>query len=317
MRRWITHVVMASSLALLAACETVPGFNLGTPSDVGPPLSSGLPETRPPSEASAALALYYQRLQNDLLVQGLLRTDGGGPDTPYSDTMLARNFEQIAFFDEYAQGAGFSQSDGTAGTLKRWAAPVRFNLEFGPGVTPGEQHQDRASVSSYARRLARATGHPIGLSRSSANFHVLFMGEDDAELIEERVRSLVPGITPKVLSVFTNLPREVYCLVVAFSSAPGTSTYGSAVALIRAEQSGLMRRACIHEELAQGLGLANDSPAARPSIFNDDEEFALLTTHDAHLLAMLYDQRFTPGMSLDAARPLIRQIAKDRLEPTG
>ena len=72
---------------------------------------------------------------------------------------------------------------------------------------------------------------------------------------------------------------------------------------------------CIHEELAQGLGLANDSPAARPSIFNDDDEFALLTTHDTHLLGMLYDKRLQTGMTLDAARPIIRQMARERLGP--
>ncbi|MFC6759183.1 hypothetical protein ACFQFQ_06230 [Sulfitobacter porphyrae] len=35
------------------------------------------------------------------LSQGLLRQDGGGLDTPYTASVLARNFEQIAFFNEY------------------------------------------------------------------------------------------------------------------------------------------------------------------------------------------------------------------------
>ena len=47
----------------------------------------------------------------------------------------------------------------------------------------------------------------------------------------------------------------------------------AAVAIVRGEHPDLMRLSCIHEELAQGLGLANDSPYARPSVFNDDEEF--------------------------------------------
>ena len=69
-----------------------------------------------------------------------------------------------------------------------------------------------------------------------------------------------------------------------------------------------MRKACFHEELAQGLGLANDSPAARPSIFNDDEEFALLTDHDASLLRLLYHPDLTPGMTPDEARPILRRL---------
>ena len=70
--------------------------------------------------------------------------------------------------------------------------------------------------------------------------------------------------------------------------------------MIRAEHPDLLRLSCLHEEIAQGLGLSNDSPAARPSIFNDDEEFALLTRHDELLLTMLYDPRMIPGMSVDA-----------------
>ena len=62
--------------------------------------------------------------------------------------------------------------------------------------------------------------------------------------------------------------------------------------------------------MAQGLGLPNDSPLARPSIFNDDEEFALLTRHDELLLTMLYDDRLTPGMTPDEARPVLQQLAQ-------
>ncbi len=85
------------------------------------------------------------------------------------------------------------------------------------------------------------------------------------------------------------------------------------MAVIRAENPGLLRLSCIHEELAQGLGLANDSPTARPSIFNDDEEFALLTTHDELLLRILYDRRLSPGMEAETARPVVNTIARELL----
>ncbi len=81
------------------------------------------------------------------------------------------------------------------------------------------------------------------------------------------------------------------------------------MAFVRAEHPDLMRRSCFHEEMAQGMGLANDSPAARPSIFNDDDEFALLTTHDEMLLRMLYNPRLRPGMTPDQARPIASEIA--------
>ena len=80
---------------------------------------------------------------------------------------------------------------------------------------------------------------------------------------------------------------------------------------MRAEQPDLMRLSCIHEEIAQGLGLPNDSPRARPSIFNDDDEFALLTSHDEKLLTMLYDPRLKPGMTAQEAAPVVRIIARE------
>ena len=86
--------------------------------------------------------------------------------------------------------------------------------------------------------------------------------------------------------------------------------YTHAIAMIRAEHPPLMQRACIEEELAQGLGLANDSPYARPSIFNDEDEFATLTSMDAVMLQILYDPRLRPGMTLDEARPYLYEIAE-------
>ncbi|MEL7179999.1 MAG: DUF2927 domain-containing protein, partial [Pseudomonadota bacterium] len=56
-------------------------------------------------------------------------------------------------------------------------------------------------------------------------------------------------------------------------------------------------------------------PGARPSIFNDDDEFALLTTHDELLLRMLYDARLQTGMDPAIAAPIARQIAREYLAP--
>ena len=88
-----------------------------------------------------------------------------------------------------------------------------------------------------------------------------------------------------------------------------------AVAVIRAELPPLLRLACIHEELAQGLGLANDSQTARPSIFNDDDEFGLLTGMDEKLLRMLYDIRLKPGQDADSAMPTVNDLARSLTAP--
>lgn len=288
--------------------------------ELSPPRTAVIdPELAPPpsemtrSLRSEQLSRYYGRLQADLVAQGLLRTDGGGPDTPYTAEVLARNFEQIAFFDEYAQGAGLTTpTNGDAGQLRRWNGPVRMDVTFGASVPENRRSEDLASVQNYINRLARVTRHPIDFA-NSGNFHVLFMGEDDREEMERVLREKVPNISDRTVQVITTLPRSIHCLVVAFSGSSNPYAYTRAVAVIRAEHPDLIRLSCVHEELAQGLGLANDSPQARPSIFNDDDEFALLTSHDEKLLAMLYDPRLRPGLDAETARPIVRILAREQM----
>ena len=95
----------------------------------------------------------------------------------------------------------------------------------------------------------------------------------------------------------------------AFPDPVNPATYETALVLVKAEQGPRMRESCIHEEMAQAMGLANDYRNACPSIFNDDDEFGLLTTHDENLLRMLYDPRLTPGMSRAEALPFLPTIA--------
>ncbi|MFD1341639.1 DUF2927 domain-containing protein [Litorisediminicola beolgyonensis] len=274
------------------------------------------PEPPPaPSAESLELARYYTRLETDLVAQGLLRTDGGGVDTPFTATQLVRDFERIALADEYESGAGLRPASGALGRVKKWTQPIRFDTEFGPAVPAEKRTRDRAALERYVARLARVTGHPMSFSAANPNFHVLFMSEDDRARLTSRIKSLVPGIDPATLAVLNRLPRSIHCLVIAFPERQGGYSYGKAIALIRSEHPELLTKTCIHEEIAQGLGLANDSPAARPSIFNDDDEFALLTTHDELLLRMLYDARLSPGMDADEVRPIIREIAVELTEP--
>nr|WP_209839334.1 DUF2927 domain-containing protein [Rubellimicrobium aerolatum] len=267
---------------------------------------------RPPSLESLELARYYERLQEDLLAQGLLRGDAGGPDTPFTDTMLARNFIAIALFDEYVQGADTAAPDPRQAMLRRWDRPIRMQMVFGPSVAADQAVKDRASVAAYAARLSRLTGVPIEQVDKDANFHVAVLSEDDRRDFGAQLRDMVPGIADSSVRAFVNLPRSTLCLVIAFGTGEG-SGYSQAVALIRAEHPDLLRTACIHEELAQGMGLANDSPKARPSIFNDDEEFGLLTRHDELLLRMLYDPRLRTGMTLEEAEPVVRPLAAEMM----
>ncbi len=301
-----------------------------TACDALPPQSSAKPQSRPAGLAAPAampapvaqspksreLAVYYARVQSDLLNRGLLRVDGGGVDTPYGVRELARNFERIAFYDEYRQTGGFERADGPAGGLRKWTKPVRMVVEFGASVPQGQRQPDATVVTQYANRLARITNHPISVNPTNPNFHVLIVGEDDRARLLERIREIEPGVDAATLQMIRTLPRSIHCVVAAFAARADGNVYNRAIAVIRAEHPDLTRKACIHEELAQGLGLANDSPRARPSIFNDDDEFALLTSHDEELLRLLYNPALTPGMSAEAARPIVQQLLAGRMGPS-
>lgn len=307
---WKTAALLG--LLSLAACTVAPPPVPETPPTARPEDPAPEPEVLEPSPASQSLATFYRRLQNDLLTQGLLRGDGGGSDTPFTDSQLARNFIRIALFDEYVTDGDILRPQATLSRLRRWDQPVRMAVEFGASVPPDQRIRDQNTVATYAGRISRAAGLPITLTDRNPNFHVLILSEDDRLNYTDRFREIVPGIAPSSLRAITNLPREQLCIVVAFSEG-GSASYSKAIAIVRAEHPDLLRTSCFHEELAQGLGLANDSPQARPSIFNDDEEFALLTRHDELLLQMLYDDRFTTGMSAAEAAPIARTIAKELL----
>jgi Protein of unknown function (DUF2927) len=295
-----------AALVLLSAC--VP--NTQQVSLVPESRPDVIPATyRPPSVESAELRNYYRVLQQDLLTRGLLRTDGGGPETPFDADDLAAHFEEIAFYNEYAGRSG----SGLTGGLSRWSGPVKLVADFGPSVPESQRQRDAGVLSAYGARLSRITGHSVTTAQKRGNFHVIFASADDRAFVAEKVRELLPNLSASDLQLFVNPPRTHYCFVLAGGPQGAPFDYIRGVALIRAEHPDLVRDSCIHEEVAQGMGLLNDTPRARPSIFNDDDEFAFLTTHDELLLKMLYDPRLRTGMSADEARPIIRILAREAM----
>ncbi len=267
----------------------------------------------PPSAESEAFARYFRNVEGRLVRDGLLRTDGGQADAPFNAATLAANFERIALFNEYALSGGRFVAQQTPSTLRRWTGPVRIQPHFGASVDAAQRAEDRSVLSTYAARLGRVTGHPVSMVNSGGNFHVLYLNRDEQLTAGPLVRQLMPGINDATVREIESLSRSIFCSVYSFSESSTRPVYVAAIAIIRHEHPDLLRRSCVHEEIAQGLGLPNDSPAARPSIFNDDDEFALLTPHDELLLRMLYDRRLQIGMTPDAARATARTIAEEYL----
>jgi hypothetical protein len=295
------------SLVALAACLVLAACDLmGTGAKLpAPPVPVSPAE---PTPQSAAAAIYYAQVQQLLLSQGLLRTDAGS-DIPVSARSLTDNFMRIALFDEYRRGSGGFVREETASRLRRWEAPIRVGVRFGPSVAADRQATDRARISSFVARLAQTTGHPMSVDDRNPNFFIYVVSEDEREALGPAINAALPGLSPTEVAGITQMPRSTYCLVYAMAEG-NSGAYTRAFAVIRAEHPDLLRLSCLHEEMTQGLGLPNDSPRARPSIFNDDEEFALLTDQDEMLLRILYSPELRPGMSATEARPVVETLAR-------
>lgn len=296
------------ALALLAGALS--GCDLTAPpaSPPPPPMQVVAPERYTPSAESTALRAYYAQVQATLLSRGLMRTDQGRVDAPFNARMLADNFVRIALFDEFVSTpAGYVQRE-TESILRRWVGPVRVGLRFGDSMPPDRRATERARVGSYLARLSQVTGHPIRLADGAPNFFIFILDEDERRAMGPQIVAAMPGFTTAETAAFTGMPTSTYCQV-SVQSDRATGVYVRALAVIRAEHPDLLHLSCLHEEIAQGLGLPNDSARARPSIFNDDQEFALLTPHDELLLRLLYHPALRPGMSVREARPIVESLA--------
>ena len=277
-----------------------------------PPQQTADPSPSPAgtdTPASAAIRAHYAKVQSALVSEGLLRTDTDPADAPMTPRHLTENFLRIALFEEYAGGQVTRHSTETPILLLRWQVPVRVALRFGRAVPAAQQSADRARVAVYLARLSAVTGHPISLSEAQPNFWLYIASVDDRAALGAELNAEIPGLTPGQMQSVTQMDAGTYCQVLTQSNA-ATSGYVRAVAVIPSEHPDLMRLACIHEELAQSLGLPNDSNAARPSIFNDDQEFALLTHQDELMLQILYDPALSPGMTRAEAKPIVEPLAK-------
>jgi hypothetical protein len=290
-----------------AVCLALAGC-IGAPVSVAPPVPVAPAPPSEPTPKSAAAAAYYAQVQQVLLREGMLRTDPGS-DIPIRAERLTENFLKIALHQEFTRGPGGITRQETPSPLTRWRDPVRVAVRFGPSVPAEKQATDRARIASYLARLSQVTGHPIGLTDAAPNFWVYVVSEDEREALGPELQSLRIGIAPDVIQAVTRMSQTTYCSVFAISGAE-SHLHRHAVAVIRAENPDLLRLSCFHEEIAQGLGLPNDSPQARPSIFNDDEEFALLTDQDELMLRILYSPELRPGMTAREARPIVESLAR-------
>ena len=251
-------------------------------------------------------ATQYSEYASRVAATGGLRTDVAPADAPFDNDDLALNFERIAFFTEYSHEDGELKKEETASTLSRWERPLKLRLK-GDGVRPA----DRTSYQKLAKRLSNLTGIDVSVSTSDkGNVSVYILNDGERQDYRDLLLDEDDSGRFQIIDDWADEFRYP-CVALVGYAGNDRGEISSAIIVIKGELEGVMRESCIHEELTQVMGLMNDHPEVRPSIFNDDEEFALLTKHDELLLRILYDARLRPAMELEEARPLIPEIVRD------
>ncbi|MEM6973558.1 MAG: DUF2927 domain-containing protein [Pseudomonadota bacterium] len=232
---------------------------------------------------------------------GDLRTETAPVDAPFSNDDLVRNFARIALRHEADIRQAGSDSNARPNPLQRWEGPIRYSL-LGEGATA----EDLDEIDTLMARVGALTGLEVSPTSIGSNLIVLITKPGERRGIQAVLSEHHPALgqsfalwrdNPEIVCAATNLIAERNRHEIIFG-----------VIMIGDEVRGLLRQSCLHEEIIQALGLGNDHPAVRPSIFNDDEEFALLTLHDEWLVRLLYDRRLRLGMTEREAVPVLRRI---------
>ena len=141
--------------------------------------------------------------------------------------------------------------------------------------------------------------------------HIIVGNEAELPELINKISLNLSDFDPKIFPPISHLPKDIHCITLTALKSKLNPEIVSALVIIRNELPKLLRKACFHEEMAQSLGLSNDSHLARPSIFNDDDEFATLTEFDEILLKILYDERLKTGMTLRSSSEILRTIANE------
>jgi len=262
-------------------------------------LSAGLVACAPadPDETQATKRELFASYQARMQAIGYLRTDAEAADIPFTNDQLARNFQRIAFFTYPGD------TERIAKPLTRWQGPIRYAVLGTDG--------DQTEVDALMRRLARLTGLDIRPARPGrANFVVVAYDDTEQALAAQAVEE--QDQRQFMIEFF----EEIFDCGAITAWSEDDPVIRQALVYLHGDLEGLYRTLCFHEEIAQSLGLFNDDPEVRPSIFNDDDQFALLTTHDELLLRILDDPRLRAGMRPDEAMPLVARIIAD-LRPGG
>lgn len=254
---------------------------------------------------------YWQAFQASLKLEGKLRTERQPADVPFTHADLTEHFGKTAFGidPEFVERMSQEQLDNVD-VVRKWVRPIRFAAY---GTIPPT---DQSVMDGLFDRLRDTTQIPIDHeTEGNWNMGIYFFDYDQRRTF---LSYLDNSDDADLYELFSSLFSDDYICsgtLLRRTTDEGelTGEIDHVFIFIRAELPSAMRHSCIEEEIAQAMGLIRDDDDVRPSLFNEDEEFAFLTEHDEYLLRILYDPRIRPGAGRDEAIPIARRIAEELL----
>lgn len=247
----------------------------------------------------------YMRLTEDLLSRGHLRVDPAPKDAPFDAVGLARSFRDVTFNYEFHFDGDRIVNERIEKPLKRWRGVIRYKLT-GDAHTPA----DAAEIQALTKTIGKLTGLRFVRSEGAHDMMISIASPEGRNQISQDLGERKMHVYKERYDIWRRTPGWM-CGATLSAATKDTARLVYAHVFIGSEVTGLLRKACLQEEIVQSLGLTNDSDDARPSIFNDDQEFAVMTDHDAMLLRVLYDPRLSAGMAADQAMPIVRDILQE------
>lgn len=213
-----------------------------------------------------------------------------------SNTTLAQDFLDLTFALESGQ-----RLPG----LLRYEGPVRVVLQ-GRDLAPyrGDLERLLARLRSEAGIDIRSVESPIG-----AQLYIEGVSMREIQRVYPGAACfIVPGVTS-----WDDFRRNAGRDRLRWSDQ---TTLGTTGIFIPVDSTPQDVRDCLHEEIGQALGPANDVYRLPDSVFNDDNFHSILTSFDMLMLRVLYSGELRSGMPKQAVASRLPQIL-DRVNPGG
>jgi hypothetical protein len=213
------------------------------------------------------------------------------------------HWQQPSYIENSFVTIALGREHGRAsGRLSKWASAIRFTITDYTADKVLHQQMTRQHLS----HLASITGLDIkqAQSHNKSNLSIIFASENE---LDERMQHDF-GIHSEALRL--RLSRGAVCFAWLPSTAEAISHARVIIPVDRARAHGKLM-ACVVEELTQVLGLANDSDAVFPSVFNDHSHNDFLTGLDFVLLKLMYHPDLRSGMTEQQVRQTVQQILSE------